>query len=156
MELSFVWAREVKPVQPLSIGAWTRIDTPLSIKMMQLSDVITFHGYDKREGVEDKIRICSEYGRPVICTEWLLRDEGNTVSEILPLLKEKNVGGYLWGLVNGRTQTYFHWGSTAENPKSDPWQHDLMYNDGSTYNTEELDLFREYSKNGKRGREKSE
>jgi hypothetical protein len=149
MELSFVWAREMKPVQPLSIGAWDKFDTPLSKKMMQLSDVITYHGYDNKEGVIKKIQLCAAYGRPVICTEWLARQLGNTVPEILPLLKENKVGCYHWGLVNGRTQTHFHWGSKTDNPKSTPWQHDLMHNDGSTYNQLDWDCFKKYSEQKK-------
>jgi hypothetical protein len=145
MEQAFLWAREMKPSQPLTIGAWTRFDSPASKEMMQLSDVVSFHGYDGKDGFEKKIQRCSEYGRPVICTEWLMRQTGNTPEIILPLYKEKNVGGYLWGLVNGRTQTHFQWGSTAEKPKSDPWQHDLMYNDGSTYNRSEFEIFKKLS-----------
>jgi hypothetical protein len=146
MEQSFVWAREMKPIQPLTVGAWSRFDLPLSKKMFQLSDVISFHCYDKLDGVEKKMQVCAEYGRPVICTEWLRRQTGNTIQVILPFLKEKNAGSYIWGLVNGRTQTQYHWqSSTTEHPKSDPWQHDLMYPDGTTYNQEEFELFKKFS-----------
>lgn len=145
MEQAFLWAREMKPTQPLTIGAWNRFDSPVSKKMMQLSDIVSFHGYDGKDEFEKKIQLCSEYKRPVICTEWLLRQSDNTIFNILPLLKENNAGSYHWGLVNGKTQCHLQWGSTAENPKSDPWQHDLMYPDGATYNQEELELFKKIS-----------
>ena len=46
MEAAFVWAREVGPSQPLTTGAWTDFDSPFSRRMMELSDVVSFHGYD--------------------------------------------------------------------------------------------------------------
>jgi hypothetical protein len=73
-----------------------------------------------------------------------MRYVGCTPEVILPLLKERNVGSYHWGLVNGKTQTHFQWGSTAENPKSDPWMHDLMHKDGTPYNPEELGIFKKF------------
>ncbi|GHT46234.1 hypothetical protein AGMMS49965_23660 [Bacteroidia bacterium] len=85
----------------------------------------------------------------VICTEWMSRPGGSTAVSILPILKEKNVGGYLWGLVNGRTQTNFEWGSTAANPKGDPWKHDLMHKDGTSYDPAEFELFKKLSERKK-------
>ncbi|GHT50714.1 hypothetical protein AGMMS49982_06580 [Bacteroidia bacterium] len=145
MEQAFVWARELKPRQPLTVSAWRDFKHPLSKRMMQLSDVVSFHSYSKKETFENVIKLCSEYGRPVICTEWMHRVNKCTAVLVLPVLKEKNVGGYLWGLVNGRIQTNFEWSSTAANPKGDPWMHDLMRNDGTPYDPAEFELFKNIS-----------
>jgi hypothetical protein len=145
MEQSFAWAREVKPRQPLTVSAWADFNHPVSKRMMQLSDVVSFHGYDATKGMENKITICSEYGRPIICTEWMSRPGGSTAIFILPVLKEKNVGGYLWGLVNGRTQANFDFGSTAAKPRGNPWKHDLMQNDGTPYDPAEFEFFMKFS-----------
>ncbi|GHT22795.1 hypothetical protein FACS189419_05870 [Planctomycetales bacterium] len=147
MEQSFAWAREVKPRQPLTVGVWWgNFDHPVMKRMMQLSDVVSFHGYDAKKGMENKIKICSEYGRPIICTEWMSRPGGSAAASVLPVLKEKNAGGYLWGLVNGRTQANFDFGSTADKPRGNPWKHDLMHNDGTPYDPAEFELFNTLAK----------
>ena len=64
------------------------------------------------------------------------------------LFREENVGSWMWGLVNGRTQTNLLW-STMGGGKSDPspvlWQHDLFYPDGTPYREEEIRLFRGFT-----------
>ena len=97
-EAAFAWAREVHPMQPLTTGAWASFDSPMSKRIMALSDIITFHGYDQPDGMIRKIITCRSYGRPVICTEWLRRQVGNTVTSILPLFAKHQVGWYHWGL----------------------------------------------------------
>jgi hypothetical protein len=106
MEAAFSWAREARPSQPLTVGAWIDFSSPLSRRMMELSDVISFHGYDAPEGLRAKIALCPEHRRPILCTEWLNRGTGNTVAAILPLFREAHIHCYNWGLVAGRTQTY--------------------------------------------------
>jgi hypothetical protein len=117
MEAVFAWAREMKPVQPLTVGAWSDFNAPIQRRMMELSDVISFHGYDNPSGMEGKIKICAEYGRPVICTEWLLRQGNNKIENILPMFHGRRIGCYNWGFVAGRTQTYFPWGSKKGAPE---------------------------------------
>ncbi len=72
MEAAFAWAREMKPIQPLTTGAWTDFSSPLSHRIMELSDIVSFHGYDPVPEIEAKLKICAAYGRPVLCTEWLV------------------------------------------------------------------------------------
>ena len=74
--------------------------------------------------------------------EWLLRQGGNTPQNVLPLFKEHNIGAYNWGLVEGRMQTYMHWGSPRNAPKPRIWQHDLIRSDGMPFRQAELDFFR--------------
>ncbi len=143
-EAAFAWAREVHPMQPLTIAVWTSFDSPMSKRIMALSDIISFHGYDQPEGMIRKIKTCRSYGRPVICTEWLRRQVGNTVASILPLFAKHHVGWYHWGLVAGRTQTYMHWGSKRGDPMPKVWQHDTFHQDGTPYDPQELELIQAF------------
>jgi hypothetical protein len=143
-EAAFAWARATNPSQPLTIGAWANFNSKMSKSLMELSDVVSFHGYDDVEGIRNKLKICEEYGRPIICTECLRRQVGNTFAAILPVFAERSVGWYNWGLVAGRTQTYMHWGSKKGDPMPKVWQHDIFYSDGRPYDVKEIELIRKF------------
>ncbi|MBE7500166.1 MAG: glycoside hydrolase family 127 protein [Verrucomicrobiales bacterium] len=138
MEATFAWARAAKPGQPLTIGAWVDFEHPFTRRMMELSDVVSFHGYDAPSGIEAKLALCGTYRRPVLCTEYLVRRDGNTFENLLPLFRDRRIGCWNWGLVAGRTQTYFPWGSPKDAPEPARWQHDLFRRDGTPYDTQEL------------------
>lgn len=143
-EAAFAWAREARPRQPLTTGAWANFNSAMSKRIMALSDIVSFHGYDAPEGIAAKIKICQGYGRPVMCTEWLRRQVGNTMASILPLFAKHQVGWYHWGLVAGRTQTYMHWGSKSGDPMPEVWQHDTFHKDGTPYDAQEIELMRSF------------
>jgi hypothetical protein len=149
-EAVFAWARQASPSQPLTIGVWTGLNSPMSRRILDLSDVVSFHGYDQLPGIQNKLMICREYDRPILCTEWLHRQSGNTVERILPTFQARQIGTYNWGLVFGRTQTYMPWGSKANDPVPSLWQHDLLHQDGRPFRAEELDLIRGLVKRSKR------
>jgi len=138
MEAAFVWARAVNPSQPLTTGAWTDFSSPFSRRMMELSDVVSFHGYDPVPEIEAKLRICAAHGRPVLCTEWLVRRGGNSFERLLPLFRDRKIGCWNWGLVAGRTQTYFPWGSPKGAPEPNHWQHDVFRADGRPFSAREV------------------
>ncbi|MHC4249358.1 MAG: glycoside hydrolase 5 family protein [Planctomycetota bacterium] len=140
VEATFAWAREAEPGQPLTTGVWNAFDGRMSGRIMALSDVVSFHGYDGPAGVLAKIDACAKHGRPVLCTEWLCRQSGNTFENILPLFAEHRVGWYHWGLVAGRTQTYMPWGSERGAPMPDVWQHDVFQEDGKAYDAAEMEM----------------
>jgi hypothetical protein len=117
----------------------------MSKALTEMSDVVSFHGYDKPKGIVKKIQICRQYNRPVLCTEWLHRQSGNTFETILPIFAPERIGGYHWGLVAGRTQTYMPWGSKRGDPMPDQWQHDVMHPDGKPYKAKEFELLLRYS-----------
>jgi len=142
VEAAFEWAREANPSQPLTIALWADFNDAMSKRMMELSDVVSFHGYDKPEGARAKIKLCAASGRPVICTEFLHRQSGNTFAAILPIFNELDVGRYNWGLVAGRTQTYMPWGSKKGDPMPAVWQHDVFHADGRPYDAAEIELLR--------------
>ncbi|MDR3182933.1 MAG: cellulase family glycosylhydrolase, partial [Planctomycetaceae bacterium] len=142
---TFAWAREMKPSQPLTIGVWHNFNNRMSKMFLSDADVVSFHGYDTVGGMKTKIAICECPCRPVFCTEWLLRQNGdNLPQKMLPLFAGHEIGIYNWGLVAGRTQTYFHWGSKKGTAEPAVWQHDLIKADGTPYRPQELRLFRKF------------
>jgi len=143
-EATFAWATSTNPSQPLTIGAWADFGSQMSKRLIELSDVVSFHAYDNPNGVKEKIKLCRSYGKPLICTEFLRRQAGNTFSAILPVFAENRVGWYNWGLVAGRTQTYMPWGSKEGEPMPEVWQHDVFHSDGKPYEPKEIELLRAY------------
>ena len=112
------WARQVNPSQPLTVGVWNE-NRRLNDIATSRSDVLTFHRYSNASQLEAIIRSLQKHGRPLVCTEWLKRDWGS-VADQLPLFVRHRVGCLHWGLVNGKTQTQYPWGSKprARNPRS--------------------------------------
>ncbi len=141
-ESCLAWGRQVQPVQPLTIGAWDDLKSPFSRHLMEMSDIVSFHGYDATDGVMAKLDICSAYKRPVICTEWLIRREGNSIETLLPIFHDRMIGCWNWGFVAGRMQTYYPWGSPKGAPEPKQWQHDILRKDGSPYRIAEVELIR--------------
>ena len=150
LEKVFRWAREVNPSQPLTTGIWRGdIDawgTPAELPeidrfMVENSDVISFHAYDgNMEDVQKKIIELKKYDRPLLCTEYLARGQGNTFQTVLPILKENNIAAINWGLVSGKTQTIYPWSSwrTKFTDEPDVWHHDIFRPDGTPYDEAEV------------------
>ena len=61
----------------------------------------------------------------------------------LPVFREKNVWAISWGLVFGRSQAYFPWGSPQGAPVPNPWFHDTLYPDGKPYKNEEVEFIKD-------------
>jgi hypothetical protein len=146
----FLWARSVEPSQPLTSGVW-RGDwgepagrSTISATQLDNADVITFHCYAEPAAFESRIAELAPLGRPIICTEYMARPRGSTVESILPVAKRHNVGAFNWGLVAGKTQTYFPWDSW-DHPYTAPpkvWFHDLLLPDGRPYRDSEIQAIR--------------
>ncbi len=156
----FAWARGAHPSQPLTSGVWAgdwvHPDKESAVTKIQLaeSDIISFHDYDWPEGFEARIRSLQTYRRPIICTEYMARGAGSTFDNDLPIAKKYNVGAINWGLVAGRTQTYFPWDSwvrpyTLTAPTV--WFHEVFKADGTPYREREVELMRELTGRGTRG-----
>ncbi|HYO23996.1 MAG TPA: cellulase family glycosylhydrolase [Lacipirellulaceae bacterium] len=151
VKLAYRWARETAAVQPLTVGVWQGPpwDNPDQLNRvhraaLDLSDVFTFHDYGPPASMTARIEQLEGYGRPLICTEFMARGNGSTFAEILPILKQKHIGAYSWGLVDGKTQTKYPWSSwqmpTLGEP--DPWHHDVFHADGRPYREAETALIR--------------
>lgn len=147
----FEWARAVDPCQPLTSavwhGEWADPGRRSAISGIQLdnSDVITFHSYDKPAWFETRINELVPYGRPILCTEYMARPLGSTVEAILPIAKRYNVGAFNWGVVAGKTQTYFPWDSWEHPYPTMPkvWFHDLLAPDGRPFRDPEIQTIRQ-------------
>ncbi len=146
----FRWARSVDPVQPLTSGVWQgnwgdpQNRSAISAIQLDNSDVITFHSYANPAGFEARINELAPLGRPILCTEYMARSQGSTIEGILPIARQRNVGAFNWGLVAGKTQTYFPWDSW-DHPYAAPprvWFHDLLLPDGRPYRDNEIETIR--------------
>jgi hypothetical protein len=144
---AFQWARDAGAQQPLTCGAWGA-DREFDEIMLDLSDVLTFHCYGSPADMRGWIERLEKRGRPIICTEWLARSAGQKVEEILPILHDAKVGAMNWGLVAGKTNTKFPWGSKEGSPEPDPWFHELFYPDGKPYREAEAAVFRRLTGKG--------
>jgi len=145
VEATFQWARETGPTQPLTVGLWTDFQGAMSRRLAELSDIVSFHAYGGPQDVEAKIKVCRSYDRPLLCTEWLRRQAGNTFAAILPLFAQYKIGWYHWGLVAGKTQTYMPWGSKPGDPMPATWQHDVFHPDGQPYDAREIEQVRTFT-----------
>ena len=98
--------------------------------------------------METRIKALQRFGRPMLCTEYMARPFKNTFREILPLLKEYNVGAYNWGLVEGKTQTHCPWdsGGTSYDHEPELWFHDIFRKNGDPYIKDEIEFLQEITK----------
>lgn len=148
---AFEWAREAGATQPLTSGVWngewSSLDklSPMERIQLTLSDVISFHSYEKPEIFEKRVLSLQRYHRPILCTEYLARGNGSTFQGTLPIAKKYHVAAINWGLVVGKTQTYLPWDSW-KNPYVDReppvWHHEIFRYDGKPYSPEEATFIR--------------
>jgi hypothetical protein len=149
---AFAWARAAHPTQPLTSGVWKgdwsiaeRLGPAEKIQM-EMSDVISFHSYDKPEVFEKKVLSLRQYHRPILCTEYMARGNGSTFQGTLPIAKKYDVAAINWGLVAGKTQTYLPWDSW-QHPYTDRepavWFHEIFRTDGTPYSAEETAFIKE-------------
>jgi len=71
-----------------------------------------------------------------------MRRGNSDVVTHLPVFKKECVGCCNWGLVAGKTQTIYPWGSKKDAPEPKVWFHDLLKKDGVPFNEEEITLFK--------------
>lgn len=141
LEQAFVWARQMNPAQPLSADVWGRY-AEIDALCAARSDVVTFHHYADVASLRETIGALTRNGQPLICTEWMARTRTNLIATHLPVFVETGVGCYLWGLVNGRTQTHLSWGSAPGAVEPAVWFHDLLRPDGMPFDPKEIAALR--------------
>jgi hypothetical protein len=152
----FQWAREAKPIQPLTSGVWhdvpsaARLLSPMMRIQIKNSDIVSFHNYGKPQEFEKQIVSLKQFDRPIFCTEYLARGIGNSFEDILPIARRYRVGAINWGLVEGKTQTFLPWDSWQKpyiDRQPQVWFHDVFRADGTPYSNEEASLFRRLTGN---------
>jgi Cellulase (glycosyl hydrolase family 5) len=147
----FEWARSVHPKQPLTSGVWhddwsdpAKLK-PMAKEQLELSDITSFHNYADANDFETRIKWLQQYGRPIICTEYMARPMKSTFETILPIAKQYKVGAINWGFVQGKSQTNFPWDSW-QHPyvKAPPpvWFHDVFKTDGQPYSEKEVEFIK--------------
>jgi hypothetical protein len=154
---AFAWARSAHPTQPLTSGVWVgnwsdpAQESATTKIQLDESDVITFHNYGWPEDFEARIKQLQVLGRPIICTEYMARGAGSTFDGVLPVAKQYHVAAINWGLVAGKTQTYFPWDSW-ERPyvemQPTVWFHEVFKQDDTPYRQREVDLIRQLTGRG--------
>lgn len=143
MQKIFTWGRTVNPSQPLSAGVWDMNLTNLNKYQLENSDVITYHTYESLDMHKQLIDSLKQYGRPMICTEYMARTQNSTFQDIMPMLKEENIGAINWGLVAGKTNTNFAWETPLPDVVEPPlWFHDIFRSDGTPYSEDEVGCIR--------------
>lgn len=142
LEKMFAWVRDVQPSQPLSVAVFEGMDEDIESYVLENSDLVTFHNYDDADQLQSQIKTLKKYGRPMICTEWLARTRNSKIETNMPVFKREKVGCLNWGLVAGKTQTIFPWGSKPGSPEPELWFHDLLHSDGKPYSQAEMDSIR--------------
>lgn len=142
MEAAFAWARKETPRQPLTVAFWQGIDSPLSKRMIELSDILSFHAYTSLPNVKSIVEQVSALGRPLLCTEWMARGMESRFETHMPYFKENKIGCWSWGLVAGRTQTYYPWGSPQGAPEPALWHHDIFRAHGDPFSEREVEAIR--------------
>lgn len=144
----FEWARRVNPIQPLS-SPIMRYPTPgkpppdIVTFLYENCDVMTYHCYGDPEAVNAYLALLRPFNRPLICTEYMGRTRGSTFQNTLPIYHRENVGAISFGLVAGKMQTHFTWGSKQGSPEPKVWFHDIFRPDGSPYDPEEIALIKQ-------------
>ena len=154
---AFAWARSAHPTQPLTSGVWQGDwDDPAKLAPMakvQLdeSDVISFHNYGDPADFDKHVKELLPLNRPVLCTEYMARGRNSTFQGILPIAKRYKVAAINWGLVAGKTQTYYPWDSW-QRPyvliQPTIWFHEVFKQDDTPYRQHEVDLIRELTGRG--------
>jgi hypothetical protein len=159
----YVWARESNPSQPLTSavwhGNWSEPEGLSAFEKIQLqeSDIITFHNYSSQSEIDKCATALSQYGRPIVCTEYMARPRESTFDPVLGYLKEKHIGAYNWGFVSGKTQTIYPWDSWSKKYTNEPalWFHDILRADGTPYKIQEVEYIRSLTSNSRSSSTKS-
>ena len=73
----------------------------------------------------------------------MARTRDSLFEKCLPIFKKESVGCLDWGLVSGKTQTIYPWGSPGGSAEPELWFHDVFHSDGTPYRLEEVDFIRE-------------
>lgn len=139
----FEWGWKVRPSQPLSVGVWSLPLSDLNKFQVENSDIITYHNYEGPEKHQAAIDTLKQYGLPLVCTEYMARRNNSLFTNIMPMLKENNIGAINWGLVAGKSNTKYAWDEPIPDGAEPPlWFHEIFRPDGTPYKQEEVDLIK--------------
>ena len=149
LDAAFTRAQDVRPSQPITSALFTARYSPdemdaVTKLQFDRSDILTFHNYNDAAQLESEIvQLAGLADRPMICTEYMARTRGSRFETHLPIFKREGVGCINWGLVSGKTQTIYPWGSEEGSQEPETWFHDILHRDGTPYRPEETEFISE-------------
>ncbi|WP_206366990.1 glycoside hydrolase family 2 TIM barrel-domain containing protein [Sphingobacterium sp. SGG-5] len=143
----FEWARSVNPSQPLTAPIWKipgddRTALDIVSFLGENCDIITFHSYHDPETTKKYIQLLKAFRRPMVCTEYMGRTRGSTFENTMPIFKNEHVGAISFGLVAGKANFYYPWGSKEGAPEPAVWFHDIFRQDGTPYSEKEVEFIK--------------
>ena len=131
------------PDQPLTIGIAGPLAETLAQFELEASDIISFHNYSPLANLMIEVAQLRQFNRPLICTEYMARTIGSTFHTNTIYFQKENIGAVNWGLVAGKTQTYFPWGSPVNASIPLVWFHDIFNATGKPYSPYEVQFFKD-------------
>ena len=148
LTLVFQWARAANPSQPITSGVWNYSPSFSLLNTLQLnsSDIISFHSYEEVSVTKGRIDSLRSYGRPILCSEYMARPLNSTFPTHVPMFYQQNVSAINWGLVSGKTQTIYPWGSKPYSPPPAVWFHDILYPNGTAFSDSEMQFLQNFTK----------
>jgi hypothetical protein len=146
------WVRVINPMQPVTMAPWqenwhcSHRVSALDHYMFTHSDIISFHNYEDKDSLEQRLISIQRYNRPMLCTEYMARPFDSTFQEILPLMEKYKVGAFNWGLVAGKSQTHCPWDSWEKTYENEPelWFHDIFRTNGEAYLPDEVAFLKSF------------
>jgi hypothetical protein len=150
---AFRYVRAGNPTQPVTSGLWQEGDWsgkdklgPVEKIQVELSDIISFQNYDGPAEFEKRVKWLQAFGRPVLCTGFLARNQGSTMEAILPIALKYDVGALAGDLVAGKTQMQLPWDSWQQPYVDDRqpkvWMQDILTSTGGLYLPSDAEVIR--------------
>ena len=139
----FAWAREAGASQPLTSGLWDgdwasleKLD-PIQQIQLEQSDMLIFPQLQQARRFPEACRTnCRNITAPFSAPNTWRARNGSTFEGILPIAKKYKVAAINWGLVAGKTQTWYPLGflGTSLHRPSEPelWFHEIFRNQWPT------------------------
>ena len=152
MRATFAWAREVAPLQPLTVAPWRigpvggeAFGHPIDRDALALSDVVSFHAYCSLPHLRFLAEALEEIGRPIFCTEWMARSVDSRIAEQLPYFRDAQDRGVPVGPGPGPhpdAPALAGHGQSHGRRSDEEWFHDILTEEGLPYSAQESDTIR--------------
>ena len=126
LDQTFNWARAEDASQPLAVPAWRDFGSAMATRKLERSDLVTFHSFEGAAGIEARIQLLKRFHRPIICSDWLLRQAGADFEKVLPVFAAHRVGWFNRGLVAGKTQLQIQQPQFRSSAAPDLWQQNVL------------------------------
>jgi hypothetical protein len=149
----FKYVRAGVPTQPVTSGLWKNGDwssmatlSPIEKIQVEQSDFISFQNYEGPEEFEKRVKWLQAFGRPVLCTGFLARNQGSSIESILPIALKYGVGALVGDLVQGKTQRFLpldSWKTPYVDREPSVWSQDLFRTTGPLYRQQDADVIKQ-------------